>query len=338
MTPLRVAVVGTGFIAGRHLRALGARPDVEVVAVADADADRARSAAGPLGATAYDDGLALLARERLDAVWLCVPPFAHGPLEHACLDRGLPFFVEKPLAADLDTATALDERLRSEPVTTAVGYHWRSLDVVAQAAELLRGRSLQLVTGTWLDGTPAAPWWARRDRSGGQVLEQTTHLLDLARVLAGEVEAVTAVETHTARSAFPDATVPTASTSVLRFRSGAVGTVSSSCVLHRRHRVALSVVAEGIALEVVERGLDDHELRVVSADGEQVVQSDQDPIATEDAEFLDALRGGPPPRVPYAEALRTHELAWAVDRSAREGRSVQLDEAPVRLDGASARG
>lgn len=325
MTALRVACVGTGFIAGRHLQALAALPDVDVVAVADPDLGRATAAAERVGARAYDDGLVLLEQQRLDAVWLCVPPFAHGPLEDACVERGLPFFVEKPLAVDLATAAAVAGRVRERALLTAVGYHWRHLDVVRQAAELLRDNPPQLITGYWLDRTPPAPWWSRRDQSGGQVLEQTTHILDLARLLVGEVDTVTAVETHTAREAFPGATVPTASTSVLRFASGAVGTVSSSCVLDWRHRVALSVVAEGLLLEVVERGLCDHELRIVTSDGERVVGSDQDPIAAEDAEFVAAVRGGGPPRVSYDEALRTHRLAWALDRSAREGVPVDVD-------------
>lgn len=328
MTPLRVACVGTGFIAGRHLQALARRPDVEVVAVADPDLSRARAAAEPAGARAYADGLDLLEREALDAVWLCVPPFAHGALEHACLDQDLPFFVEKPLAADLDTATAVAQRVQQQTLLTAVGYHWRHLDVVQRAADLLRGDPPQLVTGSWLDKTPPAPWWSRREQSGGQLVEQTTHLLDLARLLVGEVDEVTAVETHRSREAFPGATVPTASASVLRFRSGAVGTVSSTCVLDWRHRVALSIVAEGVHLEITERGLSDHELRITTRAGEEVVDSAQDPVAREDAEFLDAVRGsGPPPRVSYDEALRTHRLAWAVDRSAREGAAVQLDQA-----------
>ena len=330
MTPLRVACVGTGFIAGRHLQGLGARADVEVVAVADADLSRARAVADGLGARAYDDGLVLLEREELDAVWLCVPPVAHGPLEEACVERRLPFFVEKPLAVDLDTALAVAERVRRAQLLTAVGYHWRHLDVVAQAAALLRDRPAQLVTGAWLDRTPPVGWWSQRDQGGGQVLEQTTHLLDLARVLAGEVDSVTAHESRVDRAAFAGATVPTASASVLRFRDGALGTVSSSCLLDRRHRVVLHVVAEGLAVEVVERSLVDHELRVVTADGEQVVQSDQDPIAAEDDDFLAALRGGPPPRVPYDEALRTHRLAWALDRSAQQGCTVQLGEGVSR--------
>jgi hypothetical protein len=57
---------------------------------------------------------------------------------------------------------------------------------------------------------------------------------------------------------------------------------------------------------------------------EEVFRSDEDPIAREDREFLDVLMGkAPAVRVPYAEALRTHALAWAADLSAREGRPMR---------------
>jgi myo-inositol 2-dehydrogenase/D-chiro-inositol 1-dehydrogenase len=325
---LRVGCVGTGFIAGRHLSALAGFPDVEVVAVADPADGRAREVADRHGARAYEDGLELLDREELDAVWLCVPPFAHGALEAAAIERRLPFFVEKPLATDLDTATSIAARVHETGALTAVGYHWRHLEVVERAVDALAGRTVQLVTGHWLDGTPSAPWWSRRDRSGGQVLEQTTHLFDLARLLVGEVDQVSAVELTVPRPRLPDADVPTASVATLQFSSGAVGTISSTCALEWRHRVGLQLVAEGVVVELLERGLGDHELRVRTRDGEQVHQSDQDPVAREDREFLDVLRGDRATvRVPYEEALHTHALACAADRSARQG-------APARPTGA----
>lgn len=320
MTPLRVACVGTGFIAGRHLSALADMPDVQVVAVADADEGRARLVADRFSARTYGDGLALLQAEDLDAVWLCVPPFAHGPLEQAALERGLPFFVEKPLALDLPTAVRIGAAVEERGVLAAVGYHWRSLSVVAEARQVLGDGRVQLVQGSWLDATPAAPWWSRRTGSGGQLVEQTTHLFDLARLLVGEIDTVSALESVSERDAWPGADVPTASAVVLGFRSGAVGSISSSCVLDRRHHVALRLVGEDQMVDLVERALSDHELRVSGAGVEQVVQSDEDPIAREDRSFVDALRGDRPwTGVGYAEALRTHAVVCAADRSAREG-------------------
>jgi len=319
---LRVGCVGTGFIAGRHLAALAGFPDVDVVAVADVRAERAAEAAARCGARPYDDGLALLATEDLDAVWLCVPPFAHGPLEAAAVDRGLPFFVEKPLAADLAGAQAVAARLAGSGLVTAVGYHWRHLDLVHRAAEVLARTPAHLVTACWWDRTPGVPWWAERDLSGGQVVEQTTHLFDLARHLVGEVRTVTAIE-----RAAPGATgdVPAVAGALLRFTSGAVGTVTSARVLGRRHAVVLQAVADGVVVEVSERGISDHELRIATAEGEEVLRSDQDPIAVEDREFLDVLLGrAAGVRVPYEEALRSHALACAADRSARDGGPADL--------------
>lgn len=332
MTPLKVACVGTGFIAGRHLDALSSFPDVDVVAVADPVRERAEDAATRYGARAYGDGLALLGEEELDAAWLCVPPFAHGPLEQAAVERSLPFFVEKPLALDLDTALAIGEQVRERGLLTAVGYHWRYVRAVEQAADALSGTTVQLLSGYWLDRTPPAPWWRVRDRSGGQVLEQTTHLFDLARLLVGEADSVRAVEVTVPRPQLPGADAPTASIAMLSFASGAVGTLSSTCVLDWRHRVGLQLVAEGIVVELLERALSDHELRITTRAGEQVVQDVQDPVAREDRDFLDALCGRVPAvRVPYAEALRTQALVWAADQSARRRTPVEV---PLTLGGA----
>lgn len=327
MRRLRVGCIGTGFIAGRHLRALSGFAEVEVVAVADAVPERARAAVQQYGGKAYDDGVALLEAEDLDAVWLCVPPFAHGDLEFAAIDRGLPFFAEKPIALDLRTATAIDERVTSSALLTAVGYHWRHLDIVAEAARLLRERPAQLLTGAWLDKAPAAPWWSVRAQSGGQLLEQTTHLFDLARLLVGEVVTVQALERHVERPEGAAADVSTASVVLLTFESGAIGTISSSCVLGGRQEVGVRLVADQLLVELFERSLLDHELRVTSgATGTHVEVSDQDAIEREDREFVDVLLGrAGGVTVPYAEALRTQTLAVAADRSARDGVTVTVD-------------
>jgi predicted dehydrogenase len=332
-----VGCVGTGFIAGRHLAALAAMDDVEVVAVADAQPDRAQAVADRYGAAAHTDGTALLERDDLDAVWLCVPPSAHGPLELAAAERGLPFLVEKPLAVDLPTAVRVADAVRARGLLTCVGYHWRSLEVVARARETLAGRPVDLLTATWLDATPAAPWWSRRSGSGGQLVEQTTHLVDLARHLVGEVATVQALESTRPRPDWPDADVPTASTVLLRFVSGTVGTVSSSCVLDRRHDVSLRLVTGGRLLELRERALSDHELRVEDADGEQVVRHTHDPIAAEDRAFVDALRtGSGVVPVPYDEGLLTQAAVCAADLSAQQGGTV-VDVAALLAEHTGAR-
>lgn len=75
MTATRIGVVGAGVIARRHVRTLARFDDVQVCAVADVQTDRARELAATVGALAYDDPRAMLDRERLDGVYVCVPPF-----------------------------------------------------------------------------------------------------------------------------------------------------------------------------------------------------------------------------------------------------------------------
>ncbi|HJW60270.1 MAG TPA: Gfo/Idh/MocA family oxidoreductase, partial [Actinomycetota bacterium] len=320
----------------------------------------------------------LLAAERLDAVYICVPPFAHGAPELAVIDAGLPMFVEKPVAIDQETAAEIAARLAGRPLVTCTGYHWRWLDIFDRAAELLADRPARLVQCSWLDKVPPPPWWLRRDGSGGQTIEQTTHVLDTARGLAGEVTEVHAFGARAAEPgaraagtgapagsngaraasnpppprpvgprtgrvadggaegarvstapgvatapvpgglATPEASVPAVdihdvSVASLRFASGAVGTVASTCLLSRLQRAGVQVVADGLSLELSETEL--------------VVEADADARPRPDRDFVAVVRGGPDRiRVPWPEAYRTHLLACAITRSAEEGRPLPVPE------------
>ncbi|WP_134767642.1 Gfo/Idh/MocA family oxidoreductase [Nocardioides sp. 1609] len=312
----RVGCVGTGFIAGKHLSALAGFDDVDVVAVADNVEERVAAAASAHDARAYTDGVDLVESEDLDAVWFCVPPFAHGALEEAAVRRGLPFLVEKPLAHDYATAERIAGLVDGAGLLTAAGYHWRHLDLVHRVQQLVSDRPPLLLTGSWLDSTPPVPWWAHRGRSGGQQVEQTTHLFDLARLLVGEVSDLSTVHVPAVAGDGPEDRVPLASAVSLRFDSGAVGSVVSARVLPARHRVGVQLVGEGYVVDLVERAIGDHELTVTSETGTVSERSHQDPIAAEDRAFLDAVAGrSDGVRCSYAEALRTHAVAWAAERS-----------------------
>ena len=105
----------------------------------------------------------------------------------------------------------------------------------------------------------------------------------------------------------------------LRLRRGRHARVDAACSAGATAS-ALQLSPRARRVELLERGLRDHELRLRTGDGEQVVRSDQDPIAARTARSstrCTARRDRVP--VPYEEALRTHALVCAADRSAREG-------------------
>jgi predicted dehydrogenase len=313
---VRLGLIGAGFAAGLHAGSLTGLQGVEVAAVADPLPGRAEALAARVGARAYPDHRRMLNAEPLDGVYVCVPPFAHGPPELAVLERGLALFVEKPIAIDVATAETIAAEIVRRGVVSATGYHWRYLDTVERAAELLAIDPCRLLLGWWLDKAPGPAWWLRQDGSGGQLVEQTTHLFDLARVLVGEVTSVHAVGGRFPRRSdvrFGD--VLDVSTTTLRFASGAVGSVSSSCLLRRGHRIGLELICEGLALELSETTLviDDGRSR-------QVVEAARDARAAADRDFVSAVRGQPAAvRAPYAEALRSHRIALAAARAARDG-------------------
>jgi predicted dehydrogenase len=312
----RIAMIGAGAVATRHVRVLtglGAR----VVGVADPVPAAADRLAAACGGTAYPDADALLDGQAVDAAYVCVPPFAHGVPERAVLARGLPLFVEKPLSADRDTVAALVPLVREVGVVTGTGYHWRCLDTVQAAAELLADSPPRLVTGSWLDKVPPPPWWPYRDQSGGQIVEQLTHVLDLARLFAGEVDAVWGGGSRLPGS---PGDADDASALATRFTSGAVGTFAASSLLPAKRRAGLETVsADGLRLEVsetalaIERPGADPQVRSPTVDGHQAV----------DREFLDAVAGRrETTRVPYEQAWATHRLGLAMAEAVRTGAVV----------------
>jgi predicted dehydrogenase len=297
---------------------LSGLPDVQVVGVTDVVPAAAAALAEQHGGEVFA-GVGELLEAGLDAAYVCVPPFAHGDAERAVIAAGVPLFVEKPIALDRDTAHEIADLIAQRDLLTAVGHHWRYLPVVDRARELLRDRPVRLVTGAWLDKVPPVAWWPRRESSGGPVVEQAAHVLDLARHLAGEVTEVWAAGNGTPPPV-DGADVDGATAAALRFAGGAVGTVAATCVLGWKERAGLEIYADGLSLAISETSL-----VIRDADGTETVESDPDSarIAVDRA-FVAAVRGEEKDiRVPYAEALRTHELALAVAEAAATGKVVR---------------
>lgn len=320
MSTIRIGFIGAGGIASRHVGDLLSFSDVKVAALADPVMERAQEQAARCGGKAYSDFAQMLESEELDALYICTPPFAHGAPELAAIERNLPFFVEKPLAADAETAEKIAVAVESNGLITAVGYHWRYLDTTEEAKELLSKNPARLALGYWLDSTPPPPWWRKEAESGGQMVEQTTHIFDLARLLVGNVTEIYAAGSRMSRVGFPDSDVCDVTTATLHFQSGALGTISSTCLLNWPHRIGLHLFCEGLAIE-----LSEFEIMTDIGKGRPVRRAAGDPFVREDRDFIDAVQGKTNKvRSPYAEAIQTHRLTTAANQSVSEGRVVEL--------------
>lgn len=327
----RIAMIGAGGVAQRHVGVLSTLADVQVVTVTDPAPGAAEALAATCDATPFTDIERGLEAQVVDAAYVCVPPFAHGDAERAVLARGLPMFVEKPVSVDLALAEEIDRLVTETGVVTATGYHWRCLEQVATAQQMLEAAPALLASGSWLDKRPPVSWWGHTRLSGGQVIEQLTHVLDLARLLLGEPVEVYAAgarragsETSTGSDGEGDPAeagdVDDATAATVRFASGAVATLAATSLLPAKQRASLHTVSAGFSLELSEAGL-----VVDDGSSREVHRPSADPRTTVDQEFVDAVRGRrASTRAPYAEAVRTHRFGCAVAESARTGRPVRL--------------
>jgi myo-inositol 2-dehydrogenase / D-chiro-inositol 1-dehydrogenase len=319
----RVGFIGSGSVANRHAVTLRKFDDVEVVAVVSERPPRAEEFADRFDAEAYESPEQLLVEARCDVVYVCVPPDQHGDIEELIIDAGLPFFVEKPLANDLATAERIAAALEKKPVATATGYHWRYSGSVEEAKNLLAKHRPLLATAQWWDRTPQPEWWRDPARSGGQVIEQATHLLDTLRFLIGEAEVHGTTNGPPAQG---DHGVDRAVVSALRFHSGVVGSLTCTPMYEPHKHVAIDVVCKDMWLRVRENRLE----RLDGDAPELLLQQDeQEPRRLVDRHFIGTLRGDPDTevRANYAEALKTHRLACAV-ASAAQARPSRLQELP----------
>ncbi|RKY60938.1 MAG: gfo/Idh/MocA family oxidoreductase, partial [Candidatus Latescibacterota bacterium] len=176
--PVRVGFIGVGGIARHHLGKLAGMEDVEFVAFCDVDEERAKWAASQYGGKAYTDYKEMYEREDLDAVFICLPPFAHTDQELLAAERGIALFVEKPLGLSAEKAEEVASVVRERGVISSVGYHFRYMEATDRAREFMEGREVGFALGYWIGGMPGVSWWRRMEGSGGQVVEQTTHIFD----------------------------------------------------------------------------------------------------------------------------------------------------------------
>ena len=205
MDSMPVGIIGAGWMAKEHRRVLGTIDGVTIAAVCDVERERAEDLASGTGARVYLDWRDLLDREDLAAVIVCIPPLAHRDPAVEALTRGLPVYLEKPIARTLEDAAAIVETAERTGTVCAVGYQWHALDVLDDLRQLLEGEQIGLLVGTSIGPTQSRPWFLDRRAGGGNLLERGSHHLDLARAVGGDVVSVQAAASSVrlARSAGP---------------------------------------------------------------------------------------------------------------------------------------
>ncbi len=316
---VKVAFVGCGGIHQVHGANMSKHPDVNIVGHCDVVLERAEQAASRFGGEAFSEFGAMYDKAKPHAVFVLVPPYAHCGMEEAAAERGIHLFIEKPVALTKEAARRTAAAIRRAKIICSVGYCFRYYETVAAARKELKGRPIALATGFWRGGMPASSWWRQMDKSGGQVLEQSTQIFDLLRYLCGEVKEVHAVASTGCMSKVSDYDIHDSSVVSLRFKNGATGSVSSSCVNGSRSLAGLDLVCPDLEVAFKNGSLTLREPGKTTK-----MYSKVDRFEEEGRIFIDAVKTQKRNRIRsnYSDAVKSLMVTLAANESMRSGMPV----------------
>ena len=278
----------------------------------------------------YTDFTELL-DQKLDALFVCLPPDAPVPFCVQAAQAGVALFLEKPIALDVAGAEAVVQAIESASVLSQVGYHMRFRASVRRLKSLLEsgaaGRGT-LFTGRFYTNFRGPEWWANESRSGGQVHEQVIHIYDLALHLFGSVESASGFVANLVHESDPTYTVEDTSLGTLRFTSSAVASIAgSNAAVPNRFTPDWRVVCERASLEYRATGdwRDKDTATLWTHAGpmtemfetEEFVET-QDPYLLQAQRFLQTLRGEASEFAPAREGLEGIRIVAAVKESAQQ--------------------
>ncbi|HID06181.1 MAG TPA: Gfo/Idh/MocA family oxidoreductase, partial [Armatimonadetes bacterium] len=193
--PIRVGLVGAGYIATWHADAIRATSGVELAAICDRSAAAGQGMAAGYGVPYYASVAEMLKAGVCDAAHILTQPDLHKTLAIECLEGGLHVFSEKPFAANGKDARAMVEIAQDAGKVIGVGHNFLGLPAYSRLKAMYEKGSLGRVSSAEINWhLPLAPLrsgpfglWLLRERRN-LLLELGPHLFAFAHDLFGSVD------------------------------------------------------------------------------------------------------------------------------------------------------
>ncbi|HEX6766362.1 MAG TPA: Gfo/Idh/MocA family oxidoreductase [Polyangiaceae bacterium] len=228
----KVALIGAGLQAKRRSGPIVDDPRFEIAAVVDRDSEKARRLATPLGASSSGDWRPVVTDPTIDVVLVLTYPDTHAEIAIAALEAGKHVLCEKPLTRTTDEARALVAAAKRTGRTLKCGFNHRHHPAVTEAYTKFRSGLIgKPVFGRARYGIGGRPGIEKEWRSnpaivsGGQLMEQGIHVVDLYRWFLGDIARVTGFVTT---SCWPIAPLEDNGFALLTSKQGVVASVHSS--------------------------------------------------------------------------------------------------------------
>ncbi len=202
---VRVAVVGTGYIADYHARAIQQLPDAYLAAICSRTEEGAASFAAKYGVAPYTQDFEVIVTDpTIDAVVIATPNAYHLPYSIAALDAGKHVLVEKPMAMNAAEAAMVADRVAQTGRNFLVGHMWRFDPEVTALRDFVASGAIGQVVKTKGYGIhkhwgPEGWFQKHKLAGGGALIDMGVHAIDTVRFLLGDpepVEVYAKVDTH----------------------------------------------------------------------------------------------------------------------------------------------
>ncbi len=305
--PLRVAVIGVGHLGRHHARLLAALPDVTLAAVVDTNTARADEIAAANRTQAAYDYRDVLGR--IDAVTLAVPTLIHHEIAVPFLEAGIPVLVEKPIARTLAEADAMISAALRAGVPLAVGHTERFNPAVAAARPVLTDPRFIEVhrLGTFPE----------RSLDIDVVFDLMIHDLDvLLSLVRSRIESIEAVGVPVLTNRVDIANAR------MRFANGCIANLTASRISRERVRkIRFFQPATYLSIDYATQKVDVWKLTrnggpTPAIEGGEIEVANEEPLARELADFVDAIVRRRPPLVTGEDGRRAlalaHQIAGAI--------------------------
>jgi predicted dehydrogenase len=335
---LGIAVVGLGRMGEVHCRNLSARvAGARLAGVADADAALARRAGERFGVRWSSDASDVVADRRVDAIVVATPPPTHPQLITLAVGSAKPVLCEKPLAYDERDARAAVEAAARAGVPLQLGFHRRfDRDHAAARAAIEAGElgAIQMLFSSMRDRRAPPEPALRRERL---LFDATSHDLDAARWLAGEVIEVSAFGTRLSSSLYERLGEYDNVITVLRFASGALGVIDNSRATGYGFDCRTEIVGTKATLRIDAPRLTNVEWLTPGAARRDHTATFLDRFSAayvaELEAFAEVVRDGRAPSVDGEDGLMAMRLSLAAERSLQLGTALALGDGARRQPG-----
>ncbi len=301
---VRVGVIGVGYLGRFHALIYSRLPDVVLVGVVDADAQRAREVAAEAGCTAFASADDLVAG--VDAVSVVVPTTAHLAVAAPLLSRGVHALLEKPIAATVTEGSEIVRLAESSGAILQVGHLERfNAGVMALAERITEPRYIE---------AQRMGGFVERATDVDVVSDLMIHDIDIILSLVGsEISHIAAIGSPVLT---PHVDIATAQ---MEFANGAVANVVASRVSDKKAR-RIRVFQPGmyLSLDFVDQTIDIAQPRRLPGSErpeilrERIQVEPVKPLDREIESFVACVRSGRPPIVDGRVGLKALDVALQV--------------------------